>query len=190
MTIHKNDTVRFLDSVGGGKVIQVDETNQLVWIETDDGFDVGPIPASSVVPVSTSDDYMHLHRPPSGNKPIAQTTIPSAPAEARPHTAVSKRSQRQSNELVVDLHINALPTNGSGMTDVEKHKYQLQYFRMQMQQNIRYRGRRLVFIHGKGNGTLKHEITQILRREFTGKVEIHDADFSKYEEGATLVIVK
>jgi len=25
MTIHKNDIVRFLDSVGGGKVIQVDE---------------------------------------------------------------------------------------------------------------------------------------------------------------------
>jgi len=190
MPIHKNDIIRFLDSVGGGKVIQVDEENKLVWVETDDGFDVGPIPASSVVPVSTQEDYMHLKHPAFGSKPSEKTTTPPAPAESQPHVAVSKRSQRQSNELVFDLHIDALPTNGSGMTDVEKHKYQLQYFRMQMQQNLRYRGRRLVFIHGKGNGILKNEIRQILNREFAGKVEIHDADFSKYEEGATLVIIK
>lgn len=187
--LKKNDRVNFLDAVGGGIVTKVDEASRLVWIETDDGFDVGPLAMSECVPVVNSAEYMrHAHHTISAkNTPQAVTQEPKPSA---PHTAVGKRSQRQSYEVVVDLHLEALPTNGSGMTDVEKHQYQLQYFRMQMQQNIRFRGRRLVFIHGKGNGVLKNEIRQELLRNYKNKVDVHDADFSKYEEGATLVIVK
>ena len=73
---------------------------------------------------------------------------------------------------------------------MEKHQYQLRFFRMQMQQHLRHRGRRIVVIHGKGNGVLRNEIRQILRRDFGAAVDVHDADFSRYEEGATLVVVK
>lgn len=59
-----------------------------------------------------------------------------------------------------------------------------------MQQHIRHRGRRVVVIHGKGNGVLRNEIRQILKRDFGGKVDVHDADFARYEDGATLVVVK
>jgi dsDNA-specific endonuclease/ATPase MutS2 len=48
----------------------------------------------------------------------------------------------------------------------------------------------VVVIHGKGNGVLRNEIRQIIKREFGTQVEMHDADFAKYEEGATLVVVK
>lgn len=180
----KGDKIRFLDAVGGGTVAQVDANRQLVWIETDDGFDVGPIPASSCVPCHSAQSYQRV-----------ATTVKTTPVETPapkpiPHTPVAKKTKRQRDELLIDLHMEALPTNGAGMTDVEKHQYQLRYFRMQIQQNIRYRGKRIVVVHGKGNGVLRNEIRQILRRDFAKQVEVHDADFFLYEEGATLVIVK
>lgn len=180
----KGDTIRFLDAVGGGKVVQYDEVKQLVWVETDDGFDVGPLPASSCVVCSASVSYQR-----SAMLPRQPKVEESAPA-MQPHTASGKRAKRQRDEHIVDLHIEALPTSGSGMTDVEKHQYQLRYFRLELQQHLRHRGRRMVVVHGKGNGVLRNEIRQILKRDFGTVVEFHDADFSRYEEGATLVIVK
>jgi len=188
MAINKNDIVRFMDSIGGGKIIQIDEDHHLVWVETDDGFPVGPIAMSQVVPISTVDDYLqHSHHLDTSVSPPKKAVITSS--ISFPTTPV-KQSQRRKGELIFDLHIDALPTNGSNMTDVEKHQYQLHYFRLQMQQNIRFRGRRLIFIHGKGNGVLKREIRQILQREYAAKVDVHDASFSIYEDGATLVIIR
>lgn len=94
------------------------------------------------------------------------------------------------NELVIDLHLNALPSNGSNMSVDEKHQYQIWYFRQRMREQIKFRGKRIVFIHGKGQGILKRDIRNILKKEYSNKVEFHDADFSKFEEGATLVIIK
>ena len=180
----KGDNIRFLDSVGGGKVVQYDAQRQLVWVETEDGFDVGPIPASSCVVCNQEVSYQRMAstRTPKKVEPI---TAPQPTQKAS-----GKQPKRQRDEHIIDLPVEALPTNGSGMTDVEKHQYQLRYFRIGMQQHIRHRGRRVVVVHGKGNGVLKNEIRQIFKRDFGSAVEFHDADFSRYEEGATLVIIK
>lgn len=170
MTLHKGDIVNFLNDVGGGKVVQIDEDKKQVYVETEDGFNVGPLLLSEVLLRSKPTDY---------------------PVETQVPKEQPKYSQRQSRgEERIDLHKDALPTRCVGMTDVEIHKFQLQTLRLQMNEFVRYRGKRIVVIHGKGDGTLKNEVRQILKREYAGRVEFYDADFSKYEEGATLVIIK
>ena len=37
--MRKGDKIRFLDAVGGGTIVQYDAQRELVWVETDDGFD-------------------------------------------------------------------------------------------------------------------------------------------------------
>ena len=183
--MRKGDKIRFLDAVGGGVIVQYDAEKQQVWVETDDGFDVGPLPANKCVVCESADKYQRIR--------VATTTHKQKEAalpQPTPQVAPSKRPKKQRDEWVIDLHLEALPTSGNAMTDVEKHQYQLRFFRMQMQQHLRHRGRRVVVIHGKGNGVLRNEIRQIIKRDFSMQVEMHDADFSRYEEGATLVIVK
>ena len=183
--MRKGDKIRFLDAVGGGVIVQYDANKQLVWVETDDGFDVGPIPANKCVPAETADKYQRIRVATSLQQRKETATI-----HATPQTAPAKRPKKQRDEWLIDLHLEALPTSGNGMTDGEKHQYQLRFFRMQMQQHLRHHGRRIVVIHGKGNGVLRNEIRQILKRDFGTQVEVHDADFSRYEEGATLVVVR
>ena len=165
--------------------MQYDADKQQVWVETDDGFDVGPIPVNKCVLCESADRYQRIRVATTMHKQ-KEATIPHPTQQVSP----PKRPKKQRDEWVIDLHLDALPTSGTGMNDIEKHQYQLRFFRMQMQQHLRHRGRRVVVIHGKGNGVLRNEIRQILKRDFGTQVEVHDADFSRYEEGATLVIIK
>jgi hypothetical protein len=183
--MRKGDKIRFLDAVGGGVIVQYDTDKQLVWVETDDGFDVGPIPANKCVVCESADKYQRIRMATTAQQRKEETAAPVAPP-----VSPAKRPKKQRDEWIIDLHLEALPTSGNGMTDVEKHQYQLRFFRMQMQQHLRYRGRRVVVIHGKGNGVLRNEIRQIIKRDFGKQVEMYDADFARYEEGATLVVVK
>ena len=38
--IKKGDTVRFLNAVGGGVVVRIDEVKRLIYVEDEDGFEI------------------------------------------------------------------------------------------------------------------------------------------------------
>ena len=46
--LHIGDEVRFLDSVGGGRITRIDAIRKLVYVEDADGFEI-PTPISQVV---------------------------------------------------------------------------------------------------------------------------------------------
>lgn len=89
----------------------------------------------------------------------------------------------------VDLHIHELLDDTRGLTNHEMLEIQLGRFRNEMETAIANGTRRIVFIHGIGNGTLKQE----LRKELTSKYKkyyFQDASFKEYGYGATMVILK
>jgi len=85
----------------------------------------------------------------------------------------------------VDLHINELAENVTGLSNVDMLKIQMDYFRRCMEQAEVEKIIKMIFIHGVGQGTLKNEILRYLRN--TDGVEFYDAPYARYGMGATEV---
>ena len=90
--------------------------------------------------------------------------------------------------LEVDLHIHELMDDTRGLSNGEILQHQLDKFKQVMQENIGNKGRRIVFIHGVGNGTLKTELRKLLERSYKKNL-YQDASFQEYGYGATMVII-
>jgi len=89
----------------------------------------------------------------------------------------------------IDLHIHELLEDTRGLTNHEMLEVQLGRFRNEMETAIANGTRRIVFIHGIGNGTLKQELRKELGTKFK-KYDFQDASFKEYGYGATMVILK
>lgn len=93
-------------------------------------------------------------------------------------------------QIEVDLHIEALiGEKDLHMSASEKLQYQLQNFREEMDNALAHRHvKRLVAIHGVGNGVLAKEVQRVLRMEYP-RCAYQDASFKEYGYGATLVLL-
>ena len=100
-----------------------------------------------------------------------------------------KYESKKEEILEVDLHISALSDHWMQMEKHEIRNYQLQVFRRTMHENLRNRGKKIVFIHGRGEGILKAAITAELTKSFP-QCEFYDASFAQYGFGATMVVIK
>ncbi len=101
----------------------------------------------------------------------------------------AKKLKRQEKE-VVDLHMTEIIEDERGMSPKEMLDYQMKVFREKLDEFIKDPNvRKAIFIHGKGNGTLKLEIRKCLDRNYK-RYEYQDASFEEYGGGATLVYVK
>ena len=91
--------------------------------------------------------------------------------------------------IVVDLHAEALLDDMRGMSNAEILDYQLDQFRKVMNEHRRNTGRKIVFIHGKGEGTLRRAIIQELQYRYK-PCRWQDASFREYGYGATQITIK
>lgn len=90
--------------------------------------------------------------------------------------------------LEVDLHIDELIDSTAGLSKGEIITIQLDKFKQVMSENTKNKGRKVVFIHGVGNGKLKTEVRKLLDRQYRNNV-YQDASFQEYGYGATMVIM-
>lgn len=90
--------------------------------------------------------------------------------------------------LEVDLHIDELIDSTAGLSNGEILTIQMDRFKQVMLDNVKNKGRKLVFIHGVGSGVLKTELRKLLDRQYK-KHQYQDASFAEYGYGATMVII-
>lgn len=179
------DKIRFLDSVGGGIVTRVDEKRHLVYVETEDGFEIPTVESQCVVVTAAQTKTLSATSAPSNF--LAQTKA-DADIPARILRANGKKEAKKQDIIEIDLHIDKLIHSWQEMQPADVLDYQMKTFRMAMRENWRHKGHKLVFIHGRGKGVLKHEIESALTKEFPN-CEFHDASFAQYEFGAIMVII-
>ena len=120
-----------------------------------------------------------------------------SPLKTHPTSAKASRvEKRQENEQQylrqfglsgsdIDLHIEELTSDFSGLSNAEIITIQLQHFRKELDKAILRKAQRIVFIHGVGNGRLKAEIRKELKE---AGIKFRDADPSRYGAGATEAI--
>ncbi len=132
------------------------------------------------------------------DRPVRMITVSSADLErAMKEKRAQDRPQRQqvkkqpkSNEIVeCDLHINALLDTTAGLSNKDMLEVQLDEFRRVMNENIKRKGAKIVFIHGKGEGVLRKTLLDELKRKYP-RCEAQDASFREYGFGATLITIR
>ena len=97
--------------------------------------------------------------------------------------------EKAPDTIEIDLHIEQLIDKIEGLSNREILDIQLDKFQREMELAIRNRAKRIVFIHGVGNGVLKQEIAKKLQSKFA-RYRNQDASFKEYGFGATMVILR
>lgn len=113
-----------------------------------------------------------------------------AGADRRMKAPVKKHPKKGADEpLVVDLHINELVDSTRGLSNADMLNLQVDRFCKVMDENLRNHGRKIVFIHGKGDGVLRAAILKELNYRYKGH-DVQDASFQEYGYGATQVKIR
>lgn len=108
--------------------------------------------------------------------------------EAKPVQKSAVKRKSTPELLEIDLHIHELLDSWESLSNSEILQIQMDKFYAVMEANTKNKGRRIVFIHGVGNGTLKTELRKQLERKYKG-IYYQDASFREYGYGATMVII-
>ncbi len=106
----------------------------------------------------------------------------------RPVGHVSKPKARPGEPIVTDLHITELVDSTRGLSNADMLNLQIDRFREVMDANLKDHGRKLIFIHGKGEGVLRAALLKELGHRYKGCI-VQDASFREYGFGASQVTI-
>ena len=191
--IKKGDKVRFLNEVGGGIVIEV-FSDGTATVEGEDGFDM-KYKLKELMLVMSSEDEMEAYN----NKLPDLASILAQDVDEKRQKAIQEQfdikylnaratnQKRRGEHMVIDLHIHELVDDQSGLQDRTKLDIQLNHFERMMRIAGEQRVRRVVFIHGVGQGVLRHQIRSRLEMYYPD-CSVRDGNPREYGAGATEVL--
>ena len=100
-----------------------------------------------------------------------------------------KPEKKSSDISEIDLHIGEILDEHRGMSNGEILQVQLDRFTTALEGALKTDQKKIVFIHGLGNGKLKFEVKKLLDTKYN-HLKYQDASFKEYGYGATLVYLK
>jgi hypothetical protein len=174
--IRPGDRVQLLDELTSGVVVSV--TRDTLEMRTPDGF-VLEVSRSAVVLLPAEPSEI-LGKGDFGPVPKESDLRP-------PQKKKTGRRPRYEPPMEVDLHIEKLVPSLKGLSTMDILNYQVDTARGQLEFALRKKIRRVVFIHGVGQGVLKEELRTLFRR-YEG-LKVSDADPREYGMGATEVYI-
>ncbi|MCM1483533.1 MAG: DUF2027 domain-containing protein [Muribaculaceae bacterium] len=128
---------------------------------------------------------------PADGKKLEQAMMAKKHIDLQPRRPVRKRSlptKSHDGMIVVDLHIQELVDNIRGLSNADMLNMQIDEFRRVMDANLKNKGCKIIFIHGKGEGVLRQALMKELNHRYKGH-DVQDASFREYGFGATQVTI-
>ena len=187
--------VRFLNDVGGGIVVGW-RTPEEVLVETEDGFEMPYPPRELVMVENPAEEAERYQRQiPSIQEILSKEVSPEQRRrlerdfDAKYKDAHSRTVGGKQDMVEVDLHLHELVDSSRGLSISAMLDLQLSHFERMLQMAIRERQRRVVFIHGIGQGVLRHAILTRIT-QFYPECDARPADPRKYGSGATEIYIR
>lgn len=121
---------------------------------------------------------------------VSDSDIEKAKKQKEPARKESPNKSALTNNLEeVDLHIQELIDDYSTLSNAEILEIQMARFITTLEGGIISGTKKIVYIHGVGNGKLKQEIRKTIERKYP-KLRYQDASFKEYGYGATMIVLK
>jgi hypothetical protein len=172
------EQVRFLYETGGGRVVQILSSGTYT-VEDEDGFE-RTFRAQELVKIHGTD----FHLPDDAIVQINDDdSITNRKYTVRKEEKTGSRKPMDIWEI--DLHIESLVDSHVGMGNAEILAIQMRELRNFYNRAREKHIRRIIIIHGVGEGVLKEEVRMFFSRK--EGLEYYDADFRDYGKGATEV---
>ena len=173
MKFNVGDKISFLNEKGQGEIISF-PSKKAALILRDDGFEI-PYPMDQLALVVNEKDLFNPGYV-SQKDYTGKKNIPS------------KEKKKINDYLEVDLHIHELTNATKHMSNSKMLDIQLRHCILKLNYAIENGIKKVVFIHGVGEGVLRNEIRNILKTY--DNIEFFDGRYSTYGYGATEVRIK
>ena len=191
ITFKVGQQVRFLNDEGGGRITDIMDNQAMV--EDESGFSF-PHPLTELVLVDTT--IREASKYAGSQEGVEERMVRNSHEKAinkinRDFKLLYKNelasSERKRGELMeVDLHIHHIQPKHQGMSNGDIILIQLEHFERMMRVAMKDKIRKIVFIHGVGQGVLKSEIRRMIK-EYYPQCSARDGAWQQYGQGATLV---
>ena len=183
--------MKFLNDVGSAVVLRME--GELVVVEDEDGFERSVERRELIAALepeveadkygNTIPDIATLLAQDVGEKRMREL---QKEFEVRYQNSQATSMARRDAHMEVDLHIHELVDDQRGLPDRAKLAIQMDHFDRMMDIAKREKLRRIVFIHGVGQGVLRHQIRTSLDQHHPD-CTYREGDPRKYGSGATEV---